>query len=281
MKIYISCDIEGLAGIATFDMEKEDTVLFRELYHQHVAWVIDGIKASKQQSEIKEITISDSHSRGLNLSYSRLAEIDKRISLVSGFPRMDYMMSGLDESYDLVIFLGYHAGIGKIHGNMDHGYSASVAYDLQINGQYMNETTINAAYASELGVPVGLVIGESGLKEQLYDEEMMPRVRFVTTKESLGRYAIKNRPIREVKSDIIQATKNALNDNLAELNKYRIETDPAIVRLQCMTTAQADRIEMLPMVDRIDGRTIEFSGKSMKEVMNGIVAIVGLGGTVY
>ena len=27
MKIYVSCDIEGLAGIATFDMEKEDTVL--------------------------------------------------------------------------------------------------------------------------------------------------------------------------------------------------------------------------------------------------------------
>lgn len=44
MKIYVSCDIEGLAGIATFDMEKEDTVLFRELYHQHVAWLIEGFK---------------------------------------------------------------------------------------------------------------------------------------------------------------------------------------------------------------------------------------------
>ena len=43
MKIYVSCDIEGLAGIATFDMEK-DTVLFRELYHQHVAWLIEGIQ---------------------------------------------------------------------------------------------------------------------------------------------------------------------------------------------------------------------------------------------
>ena len=32
----------------------------------------------------------------------------------------------------------------------------------------MNETTINATYASELGVPVGLIIGESGLEEQLF-----------------------------------------------------------------------------------------------------------------
>lgn len=280
MKLYISCDIEGLAGIATFDMEKEDTVLFRELYHQHIAWLIEGIKQSNRNRDIEEITISDSHSRGLNLSYSRLAEIDERISLVSGFPRMDYMMSGLDESYDLVIFLGYHAGIGKQYGNMDHGYSASVAYDLKINGQYMNETTINAAYASELGVPVGLIIGESGLREQLHEEAMMPEVPFVTTKESLGRYAIKNEPVKKVKTAIIESAKKVLNNQPNELKKYTITT-PAVVRLQCVTTAQADRIELLPNVTRIDGRTIEWTGNSMKEVMNSIVAIVGLGGTVY
>ena len=53
-----------------------------------------------QNEQITEITIADSHSRGLNLAYARLAEMDERISLVSGFPRMDYMMSGLDSSYD-------------------------------------------------------------------------------------------------------------------------------------------------------------------------------------
>lgn len=280
MKIYISCDIEGLAGIATFDMEKEDTLLFRELYHNHVAWLIEGIQKSERQSEIEEITISDSHSRGVNLSFSRLAEIDDRISLISGFPREDYMMSGLDESYDLVVFLGYHAGIGKLHGNMDHGYSASVAYDLKINGQYMNETTINAAYASERGVPVGLIIGESGLKEQLHDEGMLPWVSYVTTKQSLGRYAIKNYPIKKVKAEIIQETITVMNSDFDQLKKYKIAT-PAVVQLQCVTTAQADRIEMLPTVKRIDGRVVEFSGESMKDIMNGIVGIVGLGGTTY
>lgn len=210
MKIYVSCDIEGLAGIATFDMEKEDTVLFRELYHQHVAWLIEGIQQSAKNEQITEITIADSHSRGLNLAYARLAEMDERISLVSGFPRMDYMMSGLDSSYDVVFFLGYHAGIGKQKGNMDHGYSASVAYDLKINDLAMNETTINAAYASELGVPVGLIIGESGLEEQLFQEKMMSKVPFVSTKESLGRYAIKNRPMQQVREAIVATTSQVL-----------------------------------------------------------------------
>ena len=275
MKIYVSCDIEGLAGIATFDMEKEDTVLFRELYHQHVAWLIEGIQKSAKNEQITEITIADSHSRGLNLAYARLAEMDERISLVSGFPRMDYMMSGLDSSYDVVFFLGYHAGIG----NMDHGYSASVAYDLKINDLAMNETTINAAYASELGVPVGLIIGESGLEEQLFQEKMMPEVPFVSTKESLGRYAIKNKPMQQVREAIVATTSQVLTSfALSELPRYTLQT-PATVKLQCVTTAQADRIEMLPMIKRIDGRTVSFVGETMKDVMNGIVAVVGLGGT--
>lgn len=279
MKIYVSCDIEGLAGIATFDMEKEDTVLFRELYHQHVAWLIEGIQKSAKNEQITEITIADSHSRGVNLAYARLAEMDERISLVSGFPRMDYMMSGLDSSYDVVFFLGYHAGIGKQKGNMDHGYSASVAYDLKINDLAMNETTINAAYASELGVPVGLIIGESGLEEQLFQEKMMPEVPFVSTKESLGRYAIKNRPMQQVREAIVATTSQVLTSfALSELPKYTLQT-PATVKLQCVTTAQADRIEMLPMIKRIDGRTVSFVGETMKDVMNGIVAVVGLGGT--
>lgn len=33
MKIYVLCDIEGLVGIVIFDMEKEDIVLFWELYY--------------------------------------------------------------------------------------------------------------------------------------------------------------------------------------------------------------------------------------------------------
>ncbi|MDK4458939.1 M55 family metallopeptidase [Enterococcus faecalis] len=281
MKIYVSCDIEGLAGIATFDMEKEDTVLFRELYHQHVAWLIEGIQKSAKNEQITEITIADSHSRGLNLAYARLAEMDERISLVSGFPRMDYMMSGLDSSYDVVFFLGYHAGIGKQKGNMDHGYSTSVAYDLKINDLEMNETTINAAYASELGVPVGLIIGESGLEEQLFQEKMMPEVPFVSTKESLGRYAIKNRPMQQVREAIVATTSQVLTSfALSELPRYALQT-PATVKLQCVTTAQADRIEMLPMIKRIDGRTVSFVGETMKDVMNGIVAVVGLGGTSY
>jgi len=36
-----------------------------------VAWLIEGIQKSAKNEQITEITIADSHSRGLNLAYAR------------------------------------------------------------------------------------------------------------------------------------------------------------------------------------------------------------------
>jgi D-amino peptidase len=54
---------------------------------------------------------------------------------------------------------------------------------------------------------------------------------------------------------------------------------PATLRMQVYNTAQADAIEQMPNVKRIDGRTIETSMSDMKTLMNGILAMVAIGGT--
>ncbi|AER65322.1 hypothetical protein HMPREF0539_0819 [Lacticaseibacillus rhamnosus LMS2-1] len=48
LKIYISTDIEGLAGIVDFSQEDEDREIFRDLYNQQIEWVLQGIQQSKK-----------------------------------------------------------------------------------------------------------------------------------------------------------------------------------------------------------------------------------------
>ena len=43
MKIYISVDMEGMAGITAPYQEKEETVSFRRALHNQIRWIIDGI----------------------------------------------------------------------------------------------------------------------------------------------------------------------------------------------------------------------------------------------
>lgn len=278
MKIYISTDVEGLAGITDWNMDDHDTVKFRKLYNEQVAWTLQGIQQATNNSQIDEILISDSHARGTNLDYDYLSDIDDRISLISGYPREDYMMSGLDDSFDQIFFVGYHSGIGKLHGNMDHSYSARSAYNVWINGQYQNETTINVAYANELGIPVTLVIGDSALQEQLVDEKMCPTPKVVVTKKSLNRFSAMSYPRKQVKADIINGAKEVI-DNPAPYTAVQPLSKPLTLKIQLANTAKADAVEQMQDVTRVDGRTVEVQCPSMKALLNEIIAIVMLAGT--
>lgn len=106
MKLYISVDMEGLAGITHWKDEAEERERFRKAMNQQVEWVLDGIAQSKRNAEITHIMIADSHGGGENLSYDLLSEKDSRVWLISGSPRPQYMMPAMDDSFDLVFFVG-------------------------------------------------------------------------------------------------------------------------------------------------------------------------------
>lgn len=277
MKIYISNDMEGMAGITAPYQEKEEVVSFRRALHNQIRWIIDGIHASSKNDEVEEITISDSHGNGTHLSYDELSGMDQRISLVSGSPRKHFMMSCLDESYDVVFLSGYHAGPGEPFANMDHSYSGKTVAGLFINGRYMNESTTNAALAGDYGVPVGLVIGDSGLRHQLIDQEMMPWVEYVTTKESLSRYAAKFPPQKKLREDTITAVKRVLESDLKAIPLYKVNA-PITLGFQFKSTAMAEMAAQLPFVQRVNGAEISLTCQNMTEVECSVSAITALAG---
>ena len=222
MKLYISVDMEGMAGICHPRQESDDQIRFRKNMQQQVEWVIEGIQKSKRNSEIEEIVIADSHGGGRNLSYD-LCDLDDRIALISGTPRPQYMMPSMDSSYDLVFLVGYHSGVGEASANMDHSYGGRTFHDVRINGKYMNESTINSAYAGYHGVPVGLVIGDSALQKQLITDGMMPWVEFVKTKDSLSMMSAKFRPKGVLRQETIEAVIKVLDGDYTSLPVYKID----------------------------------------------------------
>ena len=55
MKLYISVDMEGLAGITNWKDETEDRERFRNAMNEQVEWVLEGISKSKHNKEITHI----------------------------------------------------------------------------------------------------------------------------------------------------------------------------------------------------------------------------------
>lgn len=274
MKVFISVDMEGIAG--TFNWKQEDTVrnLVKKCMADQVSWVIDGIRESERNSEIEEIVIADSHDGGDSLSYD-ITALDERLHLITGSPRPNYMMPDFDESYDVVFLVGYHAGTGAHMGNMDHTYSNSCFHNIWVNGIPMNESFLNSAYAGCAGVPVGLIIGDSKLREEIFGENGMPWVEYVVTKKALSKFAVKQRPQNVVKRETVEAVKKCLAKNPKEIPLYTFDKSIEL-KIEFQTSSQADMAQRIPYSKRVDGRTVSYSDDDFRVIFETVMAMNGL-----
>ena len=272
MKIFISTDMEGLPGVnAWHHVNVNDSRYLGKYMTETVGWVLDGIKSSPQNEKIDQILVCDSHSLGENIPYD-FTEKDDRLYLIRGGLRDYYMMAGFDSSFSTVFFVGYHAGVGAIHGTMDHTYSNTAVHELRINGVRMNESTINAAFAGDLDVPVSMVVGDHALVEEL--KPIMPDTVLVETKQGLSRFAAIMRPKNLVKREVIESTKLALEKTEnGQIKPYKIES-PYTLEITFRSTEMADEAALTPGVERIDGYRIKYNSDSYKDVMQILLAIV-------
>lgn len=278
MKIYISLDMEGIPGTFNWDQEKDNRAAVKSYMYEHLKTVIQAIKDSRQNHQIDEITIADSHSAGDNIDYSFTA-LDERINLISGGPRPYYMMPAFSGEYDQVFLIGYHAGTGALQGNMDHSYSNRRIHKIWMNGLRMNEALLNSAYAGYYGIPVTLITGDKTLSEEILTEGAMPWVNYVTTKEALSKFAAKNYSSLRVREKTTEAVQKALAKDKGEYPLYTFKA-PNTLKIEFISSSMADVACYMPKVKRLDGRTVEFVEDDYAVMFEAIMAVVTLASTV-
>ncbi len=272
MKLYISIDMEGMPGTFNWEQEKTDRATVRRNITHHVQCALEAVLNHPKAAALEEILIADSHSGGDNLDYE-ITALDRRIYLISGNPRPNYMMPELNTQYDQVFLLGYHSGTGALRGNMDHTYSNSRIHKIFINGQPMNEALVNSAYAGYLKVPVSLVTGDETLKAEL--AQTLPWAQFVATKQAIAKFAAKNYPRALVDEATRHAVNKALDQEARQLPLYRFEA-PVRLTIEFHSTAMADQACLMPQARRVDGRTVEFTDNDYATVFEAIMALVTL-----
>lgn len=263
MKIFISLDMEGISGLTYWKESEEKIVKFMT---DEVLAVLDGIKDFDKDSEI---VLCDSHSHGRNLDIKRIYE-DVRI--ISGYPREFYMISGVDESFDAGIFIGYHAPVGYLNSEMDHTYSSSTIFEVKINGILVGEAEINGAFLGEFDVPVVLISGDDKLKK--FSLSFFPQTTFVITKESLGRFSAKLYHPDYVHKILREETKNSLK-NIKSVKPLKFDK-PINIEITFVNTLMAEFASLIPNSKRLDGRRVCFESNSYKDIYNFLMASLSL-----
>src|SRR6202034_2831304 len=125
----------------------------------------------------------DSHSTMRNLPADQLAG---GASYISGSHKPLYMMQGLDDSFDAVLFVSYHGSFGAPAG-LSHTYSPRAVTEARLDGRVTGEAGINALVAAHYGVPVVLVTGDRVACEEA--AALIPGVHSAVVKDSVSRTA--------------------------------------------------------------------------------------------
>ena len=136
MKLYISADIEGVAGIVSRDQCFPSGFDYEPARRLMTAEVLAAI-AGARKAGVDEFVVSDSHGNGQNLL---IEEFDADTTLVRCWPRRLSMMSGLEDGgFCGAFFLGYHAGVSNPSGGLAHTFSSKALSAVQVNGVAVNE----------------------------------------------------------------------------------------------------------------------------------------------
>lgn len=270
MKLYISCDMEGVAGVTAWQQVDARTPhpeyeLYRRYYTREVAAAIAGAR----DAGATEILVNDSHGPMRNLL---LDDLPSDVRIVFG-ARKPFSMVQNGEGFDGAFFIGYHGGIGDANAVLAHTYTPSVIYELRLNGVVCTEATINAALLGHWGVPVLMVSGDRTTVEGA--RAQLPWIHGVTVKESIGTFCADSiSPAASCKA-IAEGAREAIRMR-ASAKAYTLES-PVVMDVQLARVEQADDVEQIPGFERTGSRSVRFVDAEMPAIFKALVATFRLG----
>ena len=258
LKVYISVDMEGVAGVVTADQLNPAGFEYERFRRFMTDEALAAVRAAKQAGA-SQIVVSDSHANGENL----LIELfPKDVKIVRSWPRHGAMMAGLDKSFAAAVFIGYHASTSNPKGVRAHTISSAHFARVAINGNAVTEAEFNAAYAGEFGVPIVFASGDDAAIAEI--KARLGAMDTVTTKTSLGFHSAETLTPAESCDRIFAAVLVALAHR-DRRHPYTV-THPVTLDLTFKSYMPAEVLSYLRAVERVDAHTIRLVGRDMQEV---------------
>ncbi|MGH7491339.1 MAG: M55 family metallopeptidase [bacterium] len=258
LKIYISADMEGVAGVVSgeqlgptgFEYQR-----FREFMTQEVNVAIDAaFKAGAT-----EILVSDSHGNGQNLLIEKLP---KNVTIVRSWPRPLMMMQGIDATFDGAIFIGYHTSTTNPEGIRAHTMSSANLADVRLNGTSVPEAGINAAIAGHFNVPIIMISGDDAICKEA--TALLGNLETAVVKWAYGFHSARTLT-PEAACDLIREKVAKALSRRQEFKPYKVNT-PVQFEVRFKNYRPSEVLSYLAIIERTDAHSIKFVGKDMIEV---------------
>ena len=271
MKIFISVDIEGVAGVVVpaqgqpGNPEYEDS---RRLMTEEANAAIAGAFAGGAT----EVLVNDSHGPMINLLPDLL---DPRAELIRGQIKPGSMFAGLDDSYAGAMCVGYHAAAGD-NGVLAHTYSTRDFTAVRLNGAAASEAMFFGAYAGAMGVPVILISGDDVTARSCGG--LFEGAEVVQVKTALGQRAARAVSPQESRKRIREAAERAVHAT-RHVRPYTV-AEPCDVAFDLTSVTRADVCATIPAAIRYAPLTVGFRAETVADAIRWMAVCAMLGSHV-
>jgi D-amino peptidase len=262
MKVLISADMEGTAGIVDFAQaaspDGASGVEFewaRRLMTEEANAAVTGAL----EGGADEVWVTDAHGLCRNLLPSAL-HVEARY--VSGRPRFLGQLEGLDDTFGAVLFTGYHGRAGTPNSVLAHTF-IEIIDGIRLGGVEVGEYGMNAALAGHFGVPVALVAGDNTIVAQVRDL-LGPDVVGVEVKKAVSTAAAASLHPEKARAAIRAGAAEAIR-RAARLRPF---APAAPIRFEVDVTRShlAELAALCHGVQRVANRTVAYQGADMLDV---------------
>ena len=269
MRVYLSVDMEGIAGVSHPEPTGRDDTEYPAAVELMVGEANAAI-AGAFDAGAREVLVNDSHGAMHNL---RPADIDRRARLLQGQKAWS-MVAGAapvdgGPSFDVALFVGYHARAGHPTGTIAHTYT-SAPTQTRLNGRPTGEYGFNALILGAWGIPVGLVAGDDALAAEV--AEWLPWAERVVVKDGVGSSAATSHH-PEVARELVRAGARQAVERAGAGELQILEVPPPVViEVDFHRPVQADFAALVPNAERIGDRTVRHVGPDAVTAYRGFLA---------
>ncbi len=273
MRVYISVDMEGVAGIAHEDQTDPTDPRHAAEYARACRLMTGEANAAIEgalAAGATAVLVNDSHWLMRNLIADELHEAAE---LISGGPKVHSMVEGIDGGFDAAMFIGYHGRAGTANAVIDHTYTDRV-FEVRVNGTAFGELGLNAALAGTFGVPVVLISGDRAVADEA-SALLGDQIEAVVVKEGLGRFSARSVAPAVARRRIHDGAKRALAHRRAPFTV----TSPVTFSVDFAKTQMAEMALLIPGSRRTAGRTVEYTHDDYREAFRAWRAMYNLAAT--
>ncbi len=269
LKVYISVDMEGVVGTVTGDQLGPGGFEYQRFREFMTREALAAVQAAKE-SGATEIVVSDSHGNGENLL---IEMFPPDVRIIRSWPRRLSMMAGIDSTFDVVIFIGYHASTDNPEGVRAHTFSSARLTHVAVNGTPFTEGAWNAAIAGHFGVPVMMISGDDAAVAEV--RKVVGDIEGAEVKKPLGFHSASTLTPEAAYKLIAEKAKAAL----ARRGDFKpfVVSQPVTLDIGFKHYLQAEVLSYLKGVERTGSHTIRYRAADMLEASDFMVFLTNYG----